>query len=217
MIILILFRLLFVKFFITSEKSGQRFNILFSVIVGGFAGISLELLVIFSFQNIFGYVYQLIGFIIALFMLGLPLGAYISTRMMRKGDTKRKKGLIYLFSIQVIIAIISLAFPLFIRIFAGVTSIKIFIFMFTVIVGMLVGSIFPAALNLYLNEREAGKSAGIVDAFDHLGAALGAMFTGAILLPILGIAECSHLLFILALFSALLLLVNIFHPEEKKV
>ena len=84
------------------------------------------------------------------------------------------------------------------------------------VVGMLTGSIFPLAGGLHLAfgeiglvervdgeavtadterpprggiEAHIGRTAGVIDAADHAGACLGALITGVVLVPVLGIAR----------------------------
>ena len=59
----------------------QRFNSIAAIVSTGFAGMALEIILIFAFQNIYGYVYENIGLIIAVFMFGVSLGGGISNRL----------------------------------------------------------------------------------------------------------------------------------------
>ena len=188
----------------------SRFNIIYVVICGGFSGISLELLVVYSFQNIYGYVYQLIGFIVALFMTGLPLGATIATGLLNRKNRSNQKPLLWLFFIQVCFIALSLIFPALLQLIPGLKGMgKGMMFLFIILIGVLVGAIFPLALHLYAEKYPAaGRAAGMIDASDHLGAAIGAFFTGAILLPILGITGITHLIAIFSTLAILLLLLN---------
>jgi spermidine synthase len=180
------------------------------VMTGGFAGMALELLIITAFQNIFGYVYQFIGFLIALFMAGLPLGAFFSRRMIERGDDRRKAQTVILILIQLGLALISVLFPYLIRVFAFASPwSQVLLFGLTVLIGGLVGAIFPLSLNLYLADGSAiGRAAGRIDAADHFGAALGALFCGALLLPLLGLRNITYLLAAFSAASALLLLIS---------
>ncbi|RLD82864.1 MAG: hypothetical protein DRJ10_04585, partial [Bacteroidetes bacterium] len=49
----------------------------FSMFTGGFASLTGELLVLFSFQIIYGNIYGVLSFIIMIFMFGLAIGAWI--------------------------------------------------------------------------------------------------------------------------------------------
>ena len=53
----------------------------------GFAGMAFELILIFMFQSLLGYIYASIGCLIAMFMLGLAGGAFLIGRFMKKLTT----------------------------------------------------------------------------------------------------------------------------------
>ena len=51
-----------------------KFNGLLAIATTGFAGMALEIILLFAYQNIYGHLYYKVGLIITLFMLGLSLG-----------------------------------------------------------------------------------------------------------------------------------------------
>lgn len=196
----------------------SNLEILICVTVGGFAGMTLELLIIITFQNIFGYVYQFIGFLIALFMAGLPLGASLSRRMMRKKKSRPGKHILILMTIQCAVALISILFPHLIRIFSfGSVWSQVFLIALTIVIGSLIGAIFPLSLNLYMEKgRGIAQAAGRIDAADHLGAALGAFLGCSLLLPLLGLRHITSLLAIFSIVSSLMLLPRLISGGRQK-
>ncbi len=64
------------------EASGsgphKGFAILFTVFTTGLSTMALQIALLFSFQSIYGFVYETVGFIIALFMCGLSTGAFFT-------------------------------------------------------------------------------------------------------------------------------------------
>jgi spermidine synthase len=193
------------------KPSSPRIDVVAGVAVAGFTGISLELLIITAFQDIFGYVYQFIGLIIALFMAGLPLGALFAGRLLR-----RERGisvavqLTVLTAVQLLLTSISLLIPFFFKLSApGGTAAGLVLLGLVAVVGCLVGAIFPLSLNLTIVANgkigNIGHSAGVIDAADHLGAALGAVLSGAFLLPLLGLRSAGYVLAACCFVSALLL------------
>ena len=74
-------RFAYVTVFRRSPDIQQRFNSIAAIATTGFAGMALEIILIFAFQNIYGYVYEKIGLIIAAFMFGLAMGGGISNRL----------------------------------------------------------------------------------------------------------------------------------------
>lgn len=225
MFILVMFSLRLLYLLIKSKmmKGKQKkrdtdlsFHITLCTLNGGFFGLSVELLIIYSFQNIYGYVYQIIGFIIALFMAGLPVGALLSTKILKSAKCSRKNQIAFLLIIQTIMIIVSLAFPQMLKFFNEFYTISnILFFILTIIIGIIIGAIFPLAISLHLNGKfRMEKTAGIINAADHLGAALGAFFSGAILLPILGLIKCSQVLAAFSFFTALLLVINLLQGKN---
>jgi predicted membrane-bound spermidine synthase len=193
-----------------------RFDIRISVLIAGFSGLSLEILIIYSVQNITGYIYQLIGFIIALFMTGLPLGAYLSKKWLRQKQPRRSRQFRWLALIQLFFLILALIFP---KVLNEITRMgligNILLFCLVALDGILVGALFPVALNLHIQKADdPAVSAGIIDAMDHLGAAFGALLTGALLLPVLGISGTTGLIAALSALSIILLAPYILFARE---
>ena len=197
------------------KQSSTGVDVVIAVAVAGFTGISLELLIITAFQDIFGYVYQFIGLIIALFMAGLPLGAIFAGKILR-----RERGLLVatqltvLTVLQLLLMVIALLIPFFFKLSApGGTAAGLFLLGLVAVVGCLVGAMFPLSLNLTMvvngETENIGRSAGVIDAADHLGAALGAVLSGAFLLPLLGLRSSGYVLASCCLISVLLLAVQL--------
>jgi len=80
-LIFIVCRFAYVTVFRRSPDAQQRFNSIAAIVTTGFAGMALEIILIFAFQNIYGYVYENIGLLIAVFMFGMALGGGISNRL----------------------------------------------------------------------------------------------------------------------------------------
>jgi len=187
---------------------------LLAVFTMGLVGISLELMIIYTFQNIFGYIYQVIGLIIAVFMLGLPLGALLSRGLLRKTRNKIKaqsritRRLIFLHFLMIIPTLALAGVSHWLN---GVSlHNQAIIFVITCLTGCAVGMVFPLAIHIYLGYKEnIGEAAGFVDAYDHLGAAVGALLLGTLLLPLIGVVNVCILLVILQIFSSSLLLTDL--------
>jgi hypothetical protein len=71
-----------------------------AIFTGGFAASSLEILLLFAFQILYGYVYQMIGVIVALFMAGLAVGSHLAKRVFPHPESRT------LILIQIEIAVI---------------------------------------------------------------------------------------------------------------
>ena len=165
----------------------KRFDSLFAIATTGFAAIALEIVLIFAFQNIYGYVYEMIGFIVALFMMGLAAGGYISNAVILRKHRNWLRVLTYMVGGMVAY---SLAVILFIKWFPfHYAGSEVFFMILLVIPGIITGLEFPIASRIYLEEEvDSGLTAGMINSADHTGAFLGATLTGIVLVPILGIS-----------------------------
>ncbi|HNS18481.1 MAG TPA: fused MFS/spermidine synthase [Bacteroidales bacterium] len=150
---------------------------------GGFTSASVEFILIIVFQVIYGYVYQMTGVIIMVFMGGLALGSLVVFRMVPRQGI-RSYSLILL-----CLATFCLLLPLFI---AGMTALQgqvilIHILFLTLVLlfSMLAGIQFKLATSLSV--QTPGKLAGQLYAADLTGSAFGALLMAAILLPLLGV------------------------------
>ncbi len=177
----------------------------------GFAGLSLELILIIGFQILYGYLYHLIGIIIASFMLGLCLGAQIATRYAKSGEKARLSHGQFLF------AIYALSLPLM---FMGLTflrgnftglAVQVLFPLLTLIDGLFVGFVFPLANQILLGEAKPlteakprsgiGRTVGLLYACDLIGACGGALIITILIIPIFGIFKACLLVGLLNLLS----------------
>lgn len=191
-----------------TRRRALKFHTLLAVFCGGMAGLSLELVIIYTYQYNFGSVYHIIGFIIAIFMFGLPMGALAANALMgrEKLSTERKVIKVIIF-IQGVIAAIAFMLPYMVTLFMRYSLLnQLVIFAETIVIGFVIGFLFPLAVSLYLGRSEkTGRTAGVIDAVDHLGAAVGAFFVGSLFLPVMGVTKVCHLLALFPLLSLLLL------------
>lgn len=181
-------------------------HVLFAVFSGGLAGLSLELVLLYTFQSNFGNIYYIIGFIIALFMFGLPVGAFAANRFIiekQPGSPRAPMG--WMITGLLVISLLSAFLPSLTQLFATYFIFQqVFIFLLTGIVGFAVGFLFPLAVFLYLgNSNKTAQAAGKINAADHIGAAMGAFFIGTLFLPLLGITQVCLLVAFFPFLAAL--------------
>ncbi|MFC1498512.1 hypothetical protein ACFLS1_08605 [Verrucomicrobiota bacterium] len=180
---------------IEHRTSNRWARVMIGVLIAttGFCGMALEIVLIYVFQGLYGYVYTRMGLIVAVFMLGLSLGA-LSGRLMA-----RKRPWLAIGCVELLLIMFSLMLPLFVKQAAGSIGInncfmfhEAIIFLAVGFVGWAVGAEFPLCNRLFC---DAGGSidaaAAITDSSDHFGAAIGALAVGVVLVPVLGIgASC---------------------------
>jgi spermidine synthase len=182
-----------------------RINALtFAVLNAGFAGISLELVLLFSFQILYGFVYHKLGILITSFMLGLALGAWYMNK--RLPAVKKKT----LSNISAYIAVFSVLLPLLLLYMRSVSSglllsamTNIIFPLLAIMIGALVGALFPAAAKLHF--RNPSRTASTLYFYDYAGACIGAILVSVLLIPLLGIF---NVCFIIAGVSVIAAVVN---------
>ncbi|MDP4281903.1 MAG: hypothetical protein Q8867_07095 [Bacteroidota bacterium] len=169
---------------------------------GGFTASSVELLLMISFQVIYGYLYQVAGVIIMLFMAGLALGAYFARKVYKDASVGN-----YL-HIQITMALYCLGFPFIILglDIPGIPEGMIWggLGLLTLLVSLLTGFEFYLASEL----RKQSYSKVISENYsaDLFGSAFGALLTGILFFPLMGIIKTGLILAGINMISAILLL-----------
>ncbi|MHC9543820.1 MAG: hypothetical protein AB9903_30270 [Vulcanimicrobiota bacterium] len=205
---LLLLRLLIVTLRREPEEKRIRFNLCCAVAALGFSSMALEIVLLFAFQNLFGYLYQMIGVLVASFMAGMSAGAAAARRSHR--------GFGLLMAVQVLCAFFSLVMPFLLTFFSEVLSVKTgvaggeCIFMlFMACMGLCNGLGFPLACRLHTGkEEEVGGTTALLNAFDHGGAAFGSAFIGTFFVPLIGIPQSCAFIAMINI-AALLLWVKV--------
>jgi spermidine synthase len=185
-----------------------RFNALAAIAAAGFTGMALEIVLIFAFQNLYGYVYEKIGLIVALFMVGLAAGGALANRALRRNglDAERWLAAVLLF-FAAFSALLPLATSTLGQTALPLTLIEGTFFGLLLLAGVLTGLTFPLGNDLYLaGGGSLGVAAGKTVSADHLGAMGGALLTGLILVPVLGTWAACGLVALVNLAACLLLL-----------
>ena len=151
----------------------------------GFTSSSIELLIIISFQIIYGFVYHITGIIITIFMAGLALGATWQEKIFKKTNLENYR------KFQFSIALISLILPWLI-LSLKILNLPAFLvylvfFLVTLTISVLAGAQFSLASRLH-QDKIANISAGIYSV-DLLGSAIGAFLVAVLLFPMLGLVK----------------------------
>jgi len=170
----------------------------------GFSGIVCDLMIVFVFQSLYGYMYQYVGLIIAVFMAGLALGSWTTTR----GPFIVANGRRALIRSELALIAYWAALPLMLIALSSSTAVLLVILVLlalNALGGWLVGLQFPLSSQLHLAAQgEAGRTAGVLYAADLMGGFLGAVAVGIALLPILGTTGTSLFIIILKVCSLIL-------------
>ncbi|MEW6096950.1 MAG: methyltransferase [bacterium] len=183
-----------------------------AIMTTGYAGLSLEIILIFGFQVLYGYIYHRIGMIVASFMIGLVIGTLLMNQLLNKINDEQ--GIRTLAKIEFSIVIYSFLLPIIFLILSNLkTQASIFIAVellfpiLTIITGIFVGAEFPLANKLYLKDfHKVGKTAGLIYGFDLFGACLGGLLSTILFIPILGIFQTCFICGLFNLASFILVL-----------
>ncbi|HUX00167.1 MAG TPA: hypothetical protein VMY35_04240 [Phycisphaerae bacterium] len=176
------------------RRSFRRAALLWSVGTTGFASMAAEIVLLYTFQTLYGYVYSMIGLVVGVFMFGLVGGSHLANRRLRaaeRGAPRHPPGLLSLLALD--LALVGFASGL-VLILAGLRAsaadwpVQAATFGLVAVAGLLGGFVFPVAAAVRIGEGEPlERAAGTIDAADHWGACAGALVTGVALVPVLGI------------------------------
>jgi len=164
--------------------------------VMGLTTIIFEIIVLISFQTLYGYLYQRIALLLAAFMVGLSLGAL-------RGRKRRTIHFSQILVIQFGFILTILAFTLSLNIHLP----EMLFFLFLLVLGFLGGDLFVVSNHLFLEEK---KNFGLGYGLDLLGSFLGALVVSSVLIPLVGLPLLLKYLFLLNSFCFLFLIGGIF-------
>jgi len=191
-------------------------SIPYAIFTTGLVGMIFNLAVIFTFQTFYGYLYQQIGLLIAIFMLGVALSSFLITQRL---DRIKKDSFLFL-KIEIVIILFSFLFPFVFSIpfpHLQKTAISLLIYVVFLIMSFLsgtwIGLQFPLATKIYLGTpakgETVGHTAGLLYGADLLGGFFGGIFGGILLLPILGLKESCFMMGLMKISSGILFLLFI--------
>jgi len=199
------------------KNKGRLRSVLLAIATTGFSEIVFEIVVILSFQIIYGYLYFKLGLMITSFMIGLFFGSIYITKKL----DDIKDPFTTFTKIQASIALYPMILPLILIIVARSRSLHIswlgsnVIFPFLPIIAGFIGGLqFPLGNKIYLSGKSGvGQIGGLTYGIDLLGACLGAIIVSTFLIPILGIFQtCTAVgLLNLAVFASL----HLYKKNEK--
>ncbi len=171
---------------------------------GGFAASSIEVILLISFQIIYGYVYQMIGIIIMIFMAGLAIGSLYMKKIIPVININN-----YI-KVQISIAIFSILLPFILLIMDSIKTNPVIVhsvfFLLTLLIAILTGMQF--ALASKIQKKNISSAAAESYSSDLLGSAFGALLTSAFLIPLLGIIKVGIVLGVLNLLIAIIILLK---------
>jgi spermidine synthase len=176
-----------------SREGGFRSLSVMVVAANGFSQIVSQVVILLSFQIIYGYVYYKLGFIMTSFMIGLAIGGYRAIRAIPKTDNMGHRVV----AAQLCMCLYPVILLQAIRLASASSSdggswigSNIVFTILPLISGFTGGYIFTLASKIFLDGRDgssAGKSGGLIYGIDLIGSCVGALVAGTFLVPIIGI------------------------------
>jgi len=173
------------------RRRGRQIGFFWMVLSTGFCGMMSSVVLAIVFQSIFGYVYQVVGLLVATFMFGLFVGSLAMMRIQKSPTTDRHLMLIdmavlggSLFLPSAIALIYSSGLPM-----PSLTN-GLVIFLMSLMSGITVGAEFSAANRHILETGELkprfGGGLTLLYSSDLAGAWAGALVV-SLFLPVLGV------------------------------
>jgi spermidine synthase len=191
--VVIVLLLIFTGMMFVSPLQGGMF-------AAGFSASSMQLILILSFQIVFGYIFKTVGLFAGIFMMGLSLGSILHARY-----ANRKSHPIYL---QMILAAMAFMVPGFISLAQAIivwhNLLYLLFFFLTLVISVVTGITFSVLSGSTAVSR--GGSIRHIYGADLAGASLGALATSLLFIPAVGIGKASclaGLLNVMVIFNTL--------------
>jgi spermidine synthase len=184
-------------------QARARRSAAFAVAVVGFTELGLEILLLLGFQALYGYVYHELTLLVALFMVGVALGAWWELRSASsRGRGSLRRDLRLLAGLQILLAASPLLlYGLFIQLghvssAGGQRAASELLFpALALVAGLLGGFQFLLASRAYFGDApESGRSPGVLYALDLAGACAGALALSVLLIPVYGFLRTAALM-----------------------
>ena len=174
--------------------------------ITGFSAMAIQMLLVFVFQILYGYVYARMGLVVAVFMLGLVLGAPTGKAMSASGGRARWA---WLAGLEGLLLLVPLSVPVLVRWASasgvsvhGSLAFELALYALVVLVAWAVGAQFPLGNSLFCEVGGGARAAvAVTVASDHLGAAAGCLAMGIVFVPIFGITSACIALALLKALS----------------
>lgn len=211
-VILALIAILAAGFILVKKKKICKVVTMLAVSVNGFSQMSFQIIILLSFQMIYGFMFYKLGIILTAFMAGIALGGVSGLRALSRLNPSRNK-----YALITLLGALSLYPFLLLSVLGWLSGARgefvswlgsnVIFLILPVLSGFLGGFIFPIAGALCLNnEEERGHVAGINYGRDLFGSCVGALVTGLFLLPVLGIPKTCFVIAALS-FKTLIVLI----------
>ena len=182
---------LFAGLRIAAPGASARVGVIAAIFCTGFASMILQLVLIFSYQVVYGYVYHWVALLITAFMVGTAAGGALMVRAF----ARMRRPVRWLLAVEVSVAAFALALPAAIALLKPLAHstgaaflLQAVYLVLSAACGFLVGAQFPLGNRVYLRRSpEVGGTAGLLYGADLMGGWMGGILGGMLLVPLLGL------------------------------
>lgn len=211
----LLLAVVLLAYILPMRKGRARRSRLTIIALTGFTGMAQEIICLYVYQAVQGYLYSRLGIIVALFMAGLAAGGWLGPRFSSSGLKGAFRALLW---DQGFLLLLCLGVPLgWVPLFFdapgpswGDWTVGAALGAWMFLAGAGTGAAFPlVCAALGQDTLTPGRVAGQAGAADHLGAALGALLPATVLVPLLGLAQAGLFLAAMQVASVVLVLLNL--------
>lgn len=193
-----------------SSSHRRRAASLWSVFATGYTLMTLQLLILLSFQSVYGYVYGELALLIGMFMTGIALGTWLSVA---RRHTQAAKHLLRRAAwIQLTLALAAPLLLLLVTFLAHTAGLQASTWIaqiafpaLSLLCAIPGGYQFPLATEIFLGSDQSQTGAGTLYALDLLGGCAGALLLSGFLIPLFGFWNTAWLATVVGLAPALLL------------
>lgn len=180
------------------KNSGLKKLLILAFALSGMTALVYEVVWIRPLQLVFGSTIYAISTMLTTFMMGFALGSYLIRNI---ADRTKNPVLLFAlleFGIGIYGMIILFIFKILPSIYLSALGLSGFqflqfalCFIVLIIPATLFGATWPVANKIYVNLNNFGKDAGMLYSFNSLGAFVGVIAAGFILIPMLGTRNTS--------------------------
>lgn len=183
-----------------------------AILFTGFAGMLFDLILIFTFQVLCGYVFYQIGLLVTALMVGTAVGSGLMTFFLER----IKKSIPLFIKVELSIILFSGILPVVFLILHPhlenrsvffLTQVSFLVLSF--ISGFLIGVQFPLAAMIHSQfSPKLGTTAGLLYGADLFGGYIGGVIGGIVLLPILGLVNTCAVVVMVKLSSLIIFIFS---------
>ncbi len=166
-------------------RGARQRTVTSAVLAAGLTQISLQVLAILAYQSFFGFLYSRIALLTGSYMAGLAAGGLHGVRQVERAVPSMSRLAMVQGGIALIAAFWRAVLLLGDHGLSRGIAMETGFILLTALTGLLGGWLFPIADSLYRQSRTVA-GIGAVYGLDMAGAAVGAILTAALVIPVLG-------------------------------